>query len=129
VWDLYGKGKLLEAADDGLSMEFDEGQTKFLMVVGLWCCHPDPTIRPSMRQVIHILNFEAPLPNLPSKFPVPMYFGPSMHMHMCKFSNTSSGSRGQKIRCSVHVVVALQIRLCQLAKANLFYIRAKVMSS
>ena len=94
VWDLYGKGQLLEAADDGLSMEFDEGQTKCLMVVGLWCCHPDPTIRPSIRQVIHILNFEAPLPNLPSKFPGPMYFGPSMHMHMCKFSNTSSGLTG-----------------------------------
>ncbi|KAK7839494.1 seed lectin [Quercus suber] len=56
-------------------------------LVGLWCCHPDPTIRPSIRQVIHVLNFEAPLPNLPSKFPIPMYFGSSMHL--CEFSNTS----------------------------------------
>ncbi|KAK7839412.1 lectin-related protein [Quercus suber] len=56
-------------------------------LVGLWCCHPDPTIRPSIRQVIHVLNFEAPLPNLPSKFPIPMYFGSSMHLR--EFSNTS----------------------------------------
>ncbi|KAE8010476.1 hypothetical protein FH972_006844 [Carpinus fangiana] len=59
-----------------------------LMIVGLWCCHPDPTIRPSIRQVINVLNSEAPLPNLPSKFPVPMYFAPPMHM--CRFSYTSS---------------------------------------
>ncbi|XP_075659924.1 L-type lectin-domain containing receptor kinase IX.1-like [Castanea sativa] len=89
VWDLYGNGQLIEAVDKSLGMEFDEGQIKSLMVVGLWCCHPDPTSRPSIRQVMHILNFEASLPNLPSKLPVPMYVGPPMDL--CKLSNTSSG--------------------------------------
>ncbi|XP_050275421.1 L-type lectin-domain containing receptor kinase IX.1-like [Quercus robur] len=89
VWDLYGNGQLLEAVDERLGMEFDEGQIKSLMVVGLWCCHPDPTSRPSIRQVIHVLNFEASLPNLPSKLPVPMYVGPPMDL--CKLSNASSG--------------------------------------
>ena len=88
MWDVYGKGQLLEAVDKGLSMEFDAGQIKRLMEVGLWCCHPDPTIRPSIRQIIQVLKFEAPLPNLPSKLPVPMYFGPPIHQ--CKFTNTSS---------------------------------------
>ena len=74
VWDLYGNDQLLEGS---------------LMVIGLWCCHPDPTIRPSIKQVTHVLNFEAPLPNLPSKLPVPMYFG--LPKHQCKFSNTSFG--------------------------------------
>ncbi|GMY20330.1 L-type lectin-domain containing receptor kinase IX.1-like [Fagus crenata] len=94
VWDLYGKGQLFEAVDKGLSMEFDEGQMECLMVVGLWCCHPDPTNRPSIRQVLHVLNFEAPFPNLPSKLPVPMYFQPPMHM--CKFSNTSASLTSSK---------------------------------
>lgn len=90
-------------AHKGLSMEFDEKQTECLMVVGLWCCrHPDPTIRPSIRQVINVLNSEAPLPNLPSKFPVPMYFAPPMHM--CRFSYTSSsgltGSSKDQTQCS-----------------------------
>ncbi|KAK7839404.1 l-type lectin-domain containing receptor kinase ix.1 [Quercus suber] len=89
VWDLYGNGQLLEAVDKRLGMEFDEGQIKSLMVVGLWCCHPDPTSRPSIRQVIHVLKFEASLPILPSKLPVPMYVGPPMGL--CKLSNTSSG--------------------------------------
>ncbi|KAK4596715.1 hypothetical protein RGQ29_014663 [Quercus rubra] len=89
VWDLYGKGQILEAVDEGLSMEFDKGQIESLMVVGLWCCHPDPTSRPSIRQVIHVLNFESQLPNLPSKYPIPMYFG--SQMHLCESSNMTSG--------------------------------------
>ncbi|KAF8370028.1 hypothetical protein HHK36_009637 [Tetracentron sinense] len=101
VWELYGRGKLLEAADERLNMEFDERQIEYLMVVGLWCAHPDHTLRPSIRQVISALKFEAPLPNLPSKLPVPMYFAPPMHM--CKFSYTSPGvtdSERDGSRCS-----------------------------
>ncbi|KAG5001553.1 hypothetical protein JHK85_023213 [Glycine max] len=89
VWSLYGKGKLLEAADKKLNWEFEEQQMECLMIVGLWCCHPDHTMRPSIRQVISVLNLEAPLPSLPSKLPVPMYYAPPMDM--CKFSYTSSG--------------------------------------
>ncbi|TKY58743.1 L-type lectin-domain containing receptor kinase IX.1 [Spatholobus suberectus] len=90
VWNLYGKGKLIEATDKKLNWDFEEQQMECLMIVGLWCCHPDHTMRPSIRQVISVLNFEAPLPSLPSKLPVPMYFAPPMEM--CKFSYTSSGA-------------------------------------
>ncbi|KAF9665853.1 hypothetical protein SADUNF_Sadunf16G0167500 [Salix dunnii] len=31
---------------------------------------------PSIRQSLHVLNFDAPLPILPSKMPVPSYFTP-----------------------------------------------------
>lgn len=42
VWDLYGKGNILEAVDERvLEGEFDEQQAKCLMIVGLWCSHPD----------------------------------------------------------------------------------------
>ncbi|XP_022741402.1 L-type lectin-domain containing receptor kinase IX.1-like [Durio zibethinus] len=92
VWDLYGKGQLLEAVDKRLGKDFDERQMECLMVTGLWCCHPDYTHRPSIRQVINVLNFEAPLPILPSKLPVPMYYAPPMNL--CKLSYTSSSSTG-----------------------------------
>ncbi|XWS33410.1 hypothetical protein CRYUN_Cryun22dG0080200 [Craigia yunnanensis] len=88
VWDLYGKGQLLQAVDKRLGKDFDERQMARLMVTGLWCCHRDYTHRPSIRQVINALNFEAPLPSLPSKLPVPMYYAPPMNL--CKFSYTSS---------------------------------------
>lgn len=74
VWELYRSGQLLEAVDQELGMEFDEQQIECLMTVGLWCCHLDPTVRPSIRQVINILNFEAPLPDLPPKLSMPSYF-------------------------------------------------------
>ncbi|KAL4377151.1 hypothetical protein GQ457_02G008790 [Hibiscus cannabinus] len=88
VWDLYGRGQLLEAVDERLGKVFDTQQIECLMITGLWCCHPDYTHRPSIRQVINVLNFEAPLPSLPSKLPVPMYYAPPISL--CKFTYTSS---------------------------------------
>ncbi|CAA6675317.1 unnamed protein product [Spirodela intermedia] len=58
--DLYGKGVVLEAADERLGSDFDWQQMERLMVVGLCCAHPDHHQRPSMRQVISILLFEMP---------------------------------------------------------------------
>ncbi|XP_062086905.1 L-type lectin-domain containing receptor kinase IX.1-like [Humulus lupulus] len=70
VWELYGKGQLLEGVDDRLvSMEYNDMEMECVMVVGLWCCHPDPTCRPSIKQAMSVLNFEAALPNLPPKLP------------------------------------------------------------
>lgn len=76
VWGLYGVGKLLEAADPRLSADYDEQQMERLMIVGLWCAHPDCNARPSMRQAMSVLNSEALLPLLPIKMPVPMYYAP-----------------------------------------------------
>ncbi|WJZ84092.1 hypothetical protein VitviT2T_003716 [Vitis vinifera] len=72
VWDLYEVGKLLDAADPRLSGDFDEEHMERLMIVGLWCAHPDCNLRPSIRQAINVLNLEASLPLLPLKMPVPM---------------------------------------------------------
>ncbi|CAL9111942.1 unnamed protein product, partial [Musa acuminata var. zebrina] len=73
VWELYGRRTILEAADPRLNGDFDETQMECLMVVGLWCAHPDYNVRPSIRQAINALNLETPLPELPPKMPVPMY--------------------------------------------------------
>ncbi|XVE66646.1 hypothetical protein DITRI_Ditri08aG0095100 [Diplodiscus trichospermus] len=73
VWELYGRGKLLEARDPRLCGEFVKQEMEQLMIVGLWCAHPDENSRPSIQQAIHALNFEVPLPVLPPKMPVPTY--------------------------------------------------------
>ncbi|KAK9077267.1 hypothetical protein SSX86_005604 [Deinandra increscens subsp. villosa] len=78
VWELYGAGKLLEAVDPRLRLEFNGEEVKRLMIIGLWCAHPDSKLRPSMRQVIQVLNSETPLPLLPSKMPVASYFSTSI---------------------------------------------------
>ncbi|KAI9164908.1 hypothetical protein LWI28_004292 [Acer negundo] len=78
VWDVYGKGKLLSGVDKNLDIDFDEQQMERLMIVGLWCAHPDRNLRSSIRQAIQVLNFETAVPNLPSTMPVPMYHVPSL---------------------------------------------------
>ncbi|KAI3755391.1 hypothetical protein L1987_55188 [Smallanthus sonchifolius] len=73
VWDLYGTGTLLEAADSRLGSNFVEVEITCLMIVGLWCAHPDSKQRPSMKQALQVLNSEASLPTLPSKMPYVTY--------------------------------------------------------
>ncbi|KAK9061950.1 hypothetical protein SSX86_019134 [Deinandra increscens subsp. villosa] len=74
VWDLLGKGELLSGVDQRLKKNFDLKQVECLMMVGLWCAHPDWSLRPSIRQAIQVLKFEGPLPNLPMKMPMPTYY-------------------------------------------------------
>ncbi|KAK7319517.1 hypothetical protein RJT34_04238 [Clitoria ternatea] len=76
VWELYGMGNLLAAADPKLCGVFDVQQMECLLVVGLWCANPDCTSRPSIRQVIKVLNCEAPLPILPQRIPMLTYVCP-----------------------------------------------------
>ncbi|CAL5438486.1 unnamed protein product [Camellia sinensis] len=78
VWELYGSGNLLEAADAKRG-DFDEEQMECLLFVGLWCAHPDYNLRPSIKQAIQVLDFEAPLPSLPPNMPVPTYSAPERH--------------------------------------------------
>ena len=73
VWDLYGKGNLLSVVDERMGMDFDQREVEYLMVVGLWCAHPDRSLRPSIKQAIQVLNFEAACPSLPTSMPVPVY--------------------------------------------------------
>ncbi|KAI8532442.1 hypothetical protein RHMOL_Rhmol11G0214700 [Rhododendron molle] len=80
VWDLYGMGRLLKAVDAKLGSDFDVQETERLMIVGLWCAHPDHNFRPKIRDVIHVLiNFEAPLPILPPKLPALSFSSLPLH--------------------------------------------------
>lgn len=78
-WKMYGKERILEVADATLNGEYEKEEMKCLITVGLWCAHPDHNSRPSIRQAIQVLNFEAPLPSLPSHMPLPSYY-PSLAM-------------------------------------------------
>ncbi|KAK8712977.1 hypothetical protein V6N13_148205 [Hibiscus sabdariffa] len=73
IWGHYGKGELLLVVDGKLDKDIDEKQLETLMIVGLWCAHPDCNSRPSIMQAIRVLHSESPVPNLPVKMPVPMY--------------------------------------------------------
>ncbi|XP_059650075.1 L-type lectin-domain containing receptor kinase IX.1-like [Cornus florida] len=105
VWDLYGTGKLLEAADPKLNTDFDEQEMTNLLIVGLWCAHPDYNRRPSIRQVIQVLNYEALLPILPSKMPVPTYLTPdpvTTPTSSLSLSSNANVSESSQIHYSSH---------------------------
>ncbi|KAL7227557.1 hypothetical protein ACSBR1_022420 [Camellia fascicularis] len=96
VWDLYGTGRLLdEAVDPKIWPYVVQEEMECLMMVGLWCAHPDHNLRPSIKQAIHVLNFEASLPILPTKMPVATYITPLVNPPLvsCTYgSNTFSNS-------------------------------------
>ncbi|KAK1256618.1 L-type lectin-domain containing receptor kinase VIII.2 [Acorus gramineus] len=68
VWGLHTEGRILEAADRRL-VEYDEGEMRKALLVGLVCSHPDPVARPSMRGVVQMLSGEAEAPPVPRNRP------------------------------------------------------------
>uniref|UniRef100_A0A0A8ZRR3 Protein kinase domain-containing protein n=1 Tax=Arundo donax TaxID=35708 RepID=A0A0A8ZRR3_ARUDO len=93
VWALYGSGALLDAADARLlGGEFNALEVERALVVGLWCVHPDYGLRPSIRQAMNVLQFEAPLPELTLEMPVPTYGPPAAGGYGSSYTSSSSGS-------------------------------------
>jgi len=95
VWDHYGREELLVTMDENLQKDFAETQVECLMIVGLWCVHPDVNLRPSIRQAIQVLNFEVSMPNLPPKRPVATYHAPIPLLSSVKTSITTSLQDGR----------------------------------
>ncbi|XP_062011396.1 L-type lectin-domain containing receptor kinase IX.1-like [Rosa rugosa] len=93
VWELYGEGKVIEAADPVLSLDFDEKQMECLMIVGLWCAHPDYSMRPSIQQAIQVLNFEVPLPSLPPHMPMATFPPPISLSTLSGYTTSSVGGQ------------------------------------
>ncbi|KAA8516531.1 hypothetical protein F0562_016963 [Nyssa sinensis] len=69
VWSLHREGRLLMAADPRLGGEFDEGEMRRVLLVGLACSQPDPMARPTMRGVVQMLVGEAEVPIVPRAKP------------------------------------------------------------
>ncbi|MQL79260.1 hypothetical protein Taro_011691 [Colocasia esculenta] len=60
----WGRGVVLEASDPNLRGDFVVEEMELALRLGLICSHPDPAMRPSMRQVIQYLEGNASLPEM-----------------------------------------------------------------
>ncbi|TVU06920.1 hypothetical protein EJB05_46956, partial [Eragrostis curvula] len=74
VWRLHREGKLLEAVDNMLIAGDNEqdaviDEVKRLLLLGLACTNPNPSIRPSMVEVVQIITKLAPPPEVPLERP------------------------------------------------------------
>ncbi|XP_062228912.1 alpha-amylase type B isozyme-like [Phragmites australis] len=67
VWSLYGENRILDVVDERLrGDELDGNKMERVLVVGLWCAHPDRGARPSIAQAMTVLQSDdATLPALP----------------------------------------------------------------
>ena len=91
---LYEKGETLSAVDQRLG-DFDEQQMKCLLIVGLWCAHSKCNRRPSIREVVQVLNFEASLPLLQLDSPGSSNCTPVVN-EATSFLSTSNGATDSK---------------------------------
>ncbi|XP_066357888.1 L-type lectin-domain containing receptor kinase IX.1-like [Miscanthus floridulus] len=68
MWGLYGRNAILDTSDKRLRAAGDEADDRCMervLVVGLWCAHPDQSEQPSIAQAMHVLQSEdARLPEL-----------------------------------------------------------------
>ncbi|KAI7740091.1 hypothetical protein M8C21_026368 [Ambrosia artemisiifolia] len=98
VWSLLGKAELLSGVDQMLNKEYNAKEVERLMMVGLWCSHPDRSLRPPIHEVIQVLKFEGALPNLPMKMPVPIYYAPPDGSEVSFSSATMTNSSMDMVR-------------------------------
>ncbi|XP_030941996.1 L-type lectin-domain containing receptor kinase IX.1-like [Quercus lobata] len=97
VRELHGRGEvLLNAADQRLGGNFDEQQMKCLLNVGLWCAHSEYDRRPSIREAIQVLNFEAPLPLLQLDTPLSLYRTRTVNEATTLLSTSSGATNSTK---------------------------------
>ncbi|KAL3725572.1 hypothetical protein ACJRO7_030578 [Eucalyptus globulus] len=64
VLSCWDRGDILEASDPKLRAEFVEEEMELVLKLGLMCSHPNPSMRPSMRQVLQYLEGDLPMPEL-----------------------------------------------------------------
>ncbi|CAD6341005.1 unnamed protein product [Miscanthus lutarioriparius] len=95
VWEYCSRGAILDAADARLNGEFDDREMETVMAVGLWCAHPDRSLRPSITQAVNVLRLEAPLPSLPARMPVATY----MRHHSVKHNRDKYPAQMTTDRC------------------------------
>ncbi|KAJ8765635.1 hypothetical protein K2173_014757 [Erythroxylum novogranatense] len=103
LWDLYGSKNLSLAFDKKLRADFNAKHVEHLMIIGLWCAHPNHSLRPSIRQAIQVLNFEAALPNLPKNMPFPFYHVPTVEPLPASSHDSLIGSDGVASCSSINI--------------------------
>ncbi|KAM0938009.1 putative protein kinase RLK-Pelle-L-LEC family [Dioscorea sansibarensis] len=62
VLDSWRNGDILCTSDDRLDKQYVVEEMELVLKLGLLCCHPVATSRPSMRQAMQYLNWDSPLP-------------------------------------------------------------------
>lgn len=94
AWDLVRKGRALDVIEDGMP---DLGPPEVLekyVLVAVLCSHPQLYARPTMDQVVKILDMDLPMPSIPER-PIPLI----ANIDDIEKSMSSSGSGNLSTAC------------------------------
>ncbi|KAK0579312.1 hypothetical protein LWI29_024431 [Acer saccharum] len=64
AFHLYQNGKLMDLVDQNLGFEFDKVEAERMMKVALLCANASPSLRPTMSEVVNMLEGTTPLPDV-----------------------------------------------------------------
>ncbi|MCO5579609.1 hypothetical protein L7F22_033466 [Adiantum nelumboides] len=95
VLELYLKGRFLEVVDRRLDGLYNVEELKIVIELGLFCVHPEPKRRPSMRQAVQVLKFCASLPSADLGAQSVYYFVTSSMCPSLKSVDSSTHLSGQ----------------------------------
>lgn len=70
VWEIWGNSQILSIADPNLAGMCNANEMTKVLCVGLPCSRPRPPQRPSMHQVLVMLNGDISLPHVPPSTPI-----------------------------------------------------------
>ncbi|KAG0591263.1 hypothetical protein M758_1G157700 [Ceratodon purpureus] len=96
VWRHLRKDELLSVVDPLLSERFDVEQMYIVLKLGLLCSHPDPSFRPSMRQVVQVMAGDADVPDVRQSMPDAPLASDLPHLSIAELLHSRSGSQNSK---------------------------------
>ncbi|CAN8272588.1 unnamed protein product [Cochlearia groenlandica] len=66
VLGFWIEGNILDAKDPNLGPKYDQKEVEMVLKLGLLCSHSNPSVRPTMRHVLHYLRGDLMLPDFSS---------------------------------------------------------------
>lgn len=91
VWALHGEGRIMDAVDPRLQGgDYDEGEVRRALLVGLACSSPEPALRPGMRAVVQMLAGEADPPFVPAARPSMSFSSAANHQLLLSLQDSVS---------------------------------------
>ncbi|XP_014501568.1 G-type lectin S-receptor-like serine/threonine-protein kinase At4g03230 isoform X2 [Vigna radiata var. radiata] len=89
AWNLWSENKILDLMDSSLGESYNENQFFKCAVIGLLCIQDEPSNRPSMSNVLYMLDVET------TTMPIPTH--PTFFMNKRYSSSASSSSKPETI--------------------------------